>query len=241
MIQHKDNFENYAVNHLGMSSNTLNSYEKEMNKIVCIQTPVIVEERQMNMSLISVFDRLMKEKIIYITGTVNDQMANIISAQLMYLDTLNTNENITFMCNSGGGSVYSGLAIIDAMFLCKTDIHTLCFGMSASMMAVILGNGKKGERSVTRFGKVMLHQSSGGVSGTIVDSKVAYQEWESLNETLFELLGEYTNKSSETVKKDAERDLWLNSVKALEYGIVDKIHWDRDKIITLDNLHEVKK
>lgn len=237
-IIHKDNFQNYAVNHLGMSSNTINAYQ---NSIENIQTPVIVEERQMNMSLISVFDRLMKEKIIYVTSMVNDQMANIISAQLMYLDTLNTKEPITFMCNSGGGSVYAGLSIIDAMDLAKTDIHTTCFGMAASMMSVILGNGKKGERGITRFGKVMTHTSSGGVSGTIIDSEVAFQEWKRLNKNLFELLGDYTGKPAEQVLKDSERDNWMDSIQSLEYGIVDKIYWSKDKIITLDNISEIKK
>jgi ATP-dependent Clp protease protease subunit len=234
----KNDFKNYAVNHLGIPSTTLDSYE---NSIVGIQTPSIVEERPMNMSIISVFDRLMKDKIIYLTGTVNDQMANIISAQLQYLDTLNTNEPITFMVNSGGGSVYAGLSILDTINLSKTQIFTTCYGMAASMMSVILGAGLKGERGITRFSKVMLHQSSGGSGGNIQDAKVAFEEWNSLNEQLFDLLGEYTNKTSEQVKKDASRDLWLNSTKALEYGIVDKIYWSRDKIVTLDNLHEVKK
>jgi ATP-dependent Clp protease protease subunit len=184
---------------------------------------------------------MVKEKIIYVTGTVTDQMANIISAQLMYLDTLNTNEHITFMCNSGGGSVYAGLSIIDSMNLSKTDIHTTCYGMAASMMSVILGNGKKGERAITRFSKVMTHTSSGGVNGTIIDSEIAFKEWSRLNDTLFELLGEYTGKTKEQVLKDSERDNWMDSIQSLEYGIVDKIYWSKDKIITLDNIKEVKK
>lgn len=235
----KNDFKNYAVNHLGIPSTTLDSYENSVSGITAMNTPAIVIEKPTNMQVVSVFDALIKDKIIYVTGTVNDQMANIISAQLLYLDTLNTNEPITFYINSGGGSVYSGNSIISSMYLSKTPVDTICFGMAASMASVILGKGN--ERSIVRFGRVMLHQSSGGANGGIIDSHIAFKEWNRLNDDLFELLGESTNKTSEQVKKDAERDLWLNPIEALEYGIVDKIYWSKDKVITLDNLHEVKK
>lgn len=235
----KNDFKNYAVNHLGIPSTTLNSYE---NSIVGIQTPSIVEERPMNMSIISVFDRLMKDKIIYLTGTVNDQMCNIISAQLQYLDTLNTNEPITLMLNTPGGSVLSGLALLDSFSLSRTQINTTCFGLCASMGAVLVSSGMKGERAITRYGRIMIHQASNqNIGGHISDVLINVENFISLNDQLFDILSENIGKPASKIKEDANRDLWLTSTQALEYGVIDKIYWSKDKVITLDNLYEVKK
>ncbi len=234
MTINNDSFQNYAVKHLGIGSHEVNQYEK-MN-----QTPAVIEEREMRFTLMSVFDRLMKDRIIYIGTPVYSGMANIINAQLMYLDSID-NKDIQFIINSPGGEVYAGLSIIDSMELCKSKIITGVNGMAASMASVLLGAGLKGERTATRFSRVMLHQSSGGTGGNIQDAEVAMKEWKRLNHDLFELLGDYTEKTAEQVKSDASRDLWLGSMEALEYGIIDKVLWSKDKIYTRDNIKDFKK
>jgi ATP-dependent Clp protease protease subunit len=238
----KNDFKNYAVNHLGIPSTTLDSYENSISGITAMNTPAIVIEKPTNMQVVSVFDALIKDKIIYVTGTVNDQMANIISAQLLYLDTLNTNEPITLMLNTPGGSVISGLGILDSMGLSKTPIHTTCFALCASMGAVLVSSGMKGERAITRYGRIMIHQASNqNIGGHISDVLVSVENFISLNDLLFDILSENIGKPASKIKDDANRDLWLTSTQALEYGVIDKIYWSKDKVITLENLHEVKK
>ena len=235
MILYKDTFENFATNHLAISSAHVDEYKKLIN-----QTPAVIEEREMRFTLMSVFDRLMADRIIYVGTPIYSGMANIINAQLLYLDSVN-NKDIEFKINSPGGEVYAGLSTIDSMELCKSEIITGVNGIAASMASVLLGAGVKGKRTATRFSRVMLHQSSGGTGGNIQDAEVAMIEWKRLNHDLFELLGEYSNKTAEQVKKDATRDLWLSSIEALEYGIVDKVFWSKDVTYTRENLKDLKK
>ena len=235
MILHKDSFENYATNHLGISSSHLDSYKKIVG-----QTPAVIEEREMRFTLMSVFDRLMADRIIYIGTPIHSGMANVINAQLLYLDSVN-HKDIQFIINSPGGEVYAGLSTIDSMSLCKSQILTSVNGIAASMASVLLGAGVKGQRTATRFSRVMLHQSSGGTGGNIQDAEVAMTEWKRLNQDLFELLGDYSGKTAEQVKKDATRDLWLSSIEALEYGIVAKVLWSKDVTYTRENLKDFKK
>lgn len=185
-------------------------------------TPYILEERQMNVTVMDVFSRLMMERIIWVAGGVDDHMSTIVQAQLMFLDSLD-NTDITMHIDSPGGSVKSGLSMVDVMDYITSDIRTINTGMAASMGSVLLGAGTKGKRGSLRFSRTMLHQSSGGAGGNIQDARITFKEWEKINDTLFELLGGYCGKTPEQVKSDASRDLWLGAEEALEYGIIDEI------------------
>jgi ATP-dependent Clp protease protease subunit len=203
----------------GISSLSLHHFNKSIESNL---TPYVLEERQMNVTQMDVFSRLMLERIIWVAGTVNDNMSTIVQAQLMFLDSLDNND-ITMHIDSPGGSVKSGLSMVDVMDYVNSDIRTINTGMAASMGSILLGAGTKGKRSSLRFSKTMLHQSSGGFEGNIQDARISMGEWDKLNKTLFELLGTYCNKPTETVMDDASRDLWLSSTEALEYGIIDEI------------------
>jgi ATP-dependent Clp protease protease subunit len=185
-------------------------------------TPYILEERHLNVTAMDVFSRLMMERIIWVAGVVNDNMSTIVQAQLMFLDSIDNND-ITMHIDSPGGSVKSGLSMVDVMDYITSDIRTINTGMAASMGSILLGAGTVGKRSSLRFSRTMLHQSSGGFEGNIQDAEISMKEWVKLNETLFQLLGTYCNKTAEQVMKDATRDLWLSSQDALEYGIIDEI------------------
>jgi ATP-dependent Clp protease protease subunit len=203
----------------GISSLSLDYHSKKIQNSL---TPYILEERQMNVTIMDVFSRLMMERIIWVAGVVDDHMSTIVQAQLMFLDSLDTND-ITMHIDSPGGSVKSGLSMVDVMDYIKSDIRTINTGMAASMGSVLLGAGTKGKRGSLRFSRTMLHQSSGGFQGNIKDAEIDMIEWKKLNDILFDLLGGYCGKSSEQVKMDADRDLWLSSDEALEYGIIDEI------------------
>ncbi len=203
----------------GISGMGLHHYTKQVESSL---TPYILEERQINITVMDVFSRLMMERIIWVAGPVNDSMSTVVQAQLMFLDSIDSTD-ITMHIDSPGGSVKSGLSMVDVMEYINSDIRTVNTGMAASMGSILLGAGTKGKRCSLRFSRTMLHQSSGGFEGNILDAKINMVEWEKLNKTLFELLGEYCNKPSEQVMKDAERDLWLSASDALEYGIIDEI------------------
>jgi len=203
----------------GISSLNLHYYNKQVENSL---TPYVIEERQLNIAQLDVFSRLMMERIIWVAGEVNDNMSVITQAQLMFLDSVDTND-ITMHIDSPGGSVKSGLSMVDVMDYIISDIRTINTGMAASMGSILLGAGTKGKRSSLRFSRTMLHQSSGGFRGNIQDAKIDMIEWEKLNDSLFELLGSYCEKTAEQVKSDASRDLWLSSQDALEYGIIDEI------------------
>lgn len=241
----KDNFQKYAVKHMGMSSNTINDY---MNHVVNLHTPNVVEtsDSSKRMSLINIFDRLMSDKTIHISNEVNQLMADILICQLIYLDTLDTNVPITIITDSGGGSVRAGLTIYDSINLSKTPIDMTCAGMAASMMSVLSStantgdNGVKGVRRMLKHAEFMLHQVSYGSSGSLVSNEIAYQEARKKNSILFSILAKNTGKTKEEIIKDSPNDKWLNSVESLKYGLVDEILWEKNKIITLDNVSEVE-
>jgi ATP-dependent Clp protease protease subunit len=203
----------------GLSSLDLFRYNQRVEDSL---TPYILEERQMNVTVMDVFSRLMMERIIWVAGEVNDHMSTIVQAQLMFLDSID-NTDVTMHIDSPGGSVKSGLSMVDVMEYINSDIRTINTGMAASMGSVLLGAGTKGKRGSLRFSRTMLHQSSGGAGGNIQDARITMVEWEKLNDTLFELLGGYCGKTAEQVKTDASRDLWLSSEDALSYGIIDEI------------------
>ena len=212
-------FRKYAMSEYNLSSMNLHYFE---NQIEDSMTPYILEEREMRVTQMDIFSRLMRERLLWVAGPVNDRMSTVVQAQLMYLDSTD-NLDITMHIDSPGGSVKSGLSMVDVMDYIKCDIRTVNTGMAASMGSVLLGAGTKGKRSSLRFSKTMLHQSSGGAYGNIQDARINMIEWEKTNKILFDLLGSYCNKPSEQVMQDASRDLWLSAEEALEYGIIDEI------------------
>ena len=203
----------------GVSSLNIHNFNKSIESSL---TPYILEERSLNVTVMDVFSRLMMERIIWVAGEVNDHMSTVVQAQLMFLDSLDNND-ITMHIDSPGGSVKSGLSMVDVMSYIRSDIRTINTGMAASMGSILLGAGTKGKRGSLRFSRTMLHQSSGGFRGNIQDAKIDMIEWEKLNNILFDLLGEYCGKSGDQVKQDASRDLWLSADDALAYGIIDEI------------------
>jgi|TARA_R110000744_G_scaffold119065_1_gene222180 ATP-dependent Clp protease protease subunit len=219
MIDIKSEFEKYSVKHLGVSSLKLHDYQSSM-------TPYILEERELRATQMDIFSRLMMERIIWCAGPVDDRMSTIVQAQLMFLDTL-SDEDVIMHIDTPGGSVKSGLSIVDVMDYVKCDVATINTGMAASMGAVLLGAGAKGKRASLRFSRTMIHQSSGGSVGNIQDARIDFEEWEKINTTLFELLGKYCGKTTKQVIKDANRDKWLSSSDALNYGIIDEIVTNR--------------
>jgi ATP-dependent Clp protease protease subunit len=203
----------------GVSGLNLHYYNQRVEDSL---TPYILEERQLNVTAMDVFSRLMMERIIWVAGGVDDHMSTVVQAQLMFLDSLDNND-ITMHIDSPGGSVKSGLSMVDVMDYITSDIRTINTGMAASMGSILLGAGTKGKRSSLRFSRTMLHQSSGGFRGNIQDAEIDMVEWKKLNDILFELLGGYCDKPAEQVKQDASRDLWLSADEALSYGIIDEI------------------
>jgi ATP-dependent Clp protease protease subunit len=185
-------------------------------------TPYILEEREMRVTQMDIFSRLMRDRLLWVAGPVNDNMSTVVQAQLMYLDSVDKID-ITMHIDSPGGSVKSGLSMVDVMDYIKCDIRTVNTGMAASMGSILLGAGTKGKRSSLRFSRTMLHQSSGGFRGNIQDAEIDMDEWKKINQTLFDLLGQYCNKKPSQVMKDASRDLWLSSEEALKYGIIDEV------------------
>ena len=218
-MDYNKEFKKYAMSDHGVSSMNLHYYNQQIENSM---TPYILEEREMRATQMDIFSRLMMDRLLWVAGPVNDQMSTVVQAQLMFLDTT-SDEDITMHIDSPGGSVKSGLSMVDVMDYIKADIRTVNTGMAASMGSVLLGAGTKGKRASLRHSQTMLHQSSGGFSGNIQDAEIDMKNWLKLNDTLFALLGEYCDKKPEQVKADATRDLWLDSQEALDYGIIDSI------------------
>jgi ATP-dependent Clp protease protease subunit len=212
-------FKKYAQSDWNVGSSRFDYYQKQIESSL---TPYILEEREMRVTQMDIFSRLMRDRILWVAGPVNDNMSTVVQAQLMFLDNVDKLD-ITMHIDSPGGSVKSGLSMVDVMEWIKSDIQTINTGMAASMGSVLLGAGTKGKRSSLRHSRTMLHQSSGGFSGNIQDAEVDWAEWQKINQELFVLLGGYCGKDAEQVKKDATRDLWLNAEEALAYGIIDDI------------------
>jgi len=229
-----DEFKEYAIKHMGISSLQMHYWEQVQNEIYNKPqvynsvTPMVLEERELRVTMMSVFDRMMMDRIIWLAGPVNDRMSTIVQAQLMFLDNLET-KDITLHVDSPGGSVKSGLSIVDVMDYVASDIITINTGMAASMGSILLGAGTKGKRYALRFSRVMLHQVSTGAYGNIQDIRISLKEGEKYNELLFGLLGQYTDKDPKQVMEDAQRDLWLSSEEAVKYGIVDSVIQNKPK------------
>lgn len=224
-MNYNQDFINYATKHLNINSMQLHYWEKLQDKLYgpnASLTPYITEESDRRSIQMDIFSRMQMERIIWVAGVVNDNMSVVTTAQLMWLDTQG-NEDITMHIDSPGGSVKSGLSMVDVMNYVSSDIMTINTGMAASMGSVLLGAGTKGKRYSLPHSRVMLHQVSSAMQGDIQSMRISFQESEKYNNELFRMLGEYCDKDPEQVKKDADRDLWLSSEEAVEYGIIDSV------------------
>lgn len=212
-------FEKYALSK-GISSSKLNCHKTEIENGL---TPYIIESRDMGSIMqLDIFSRLMKDRIIWISGVVDQQMADIVQAQLMYLDSVE-NSDITLHINSPGGSVLHGLGIVDVMNYIKSDVVTINVGMAASMGSILLSSGTKGKRSALPYSKVMLHQVSAGTEGNVQDMRISHLEAEKYNYILFQILAENCGKSFDEVLEISRRDKWFNSDEALQFGLIDEV------------------
>lgn len=209
-------FEKYATKHQGVSSTYY-------NQIISSMTPYIIEERQLNVAQMDVFSRLMMDRIIFMGTAINDQIANIIQAQLLFLESTDASKDIQIYINSPGGSVYAGLGIYDTMQFIKPDVATICTGMAASMGAVLLCAGEKGKRSALPHSRVMIHQPMGGAQGQASDIEITAREIMILKEELYRIIAKHSEQTYEKVYEDSDRDYWMKADKALEYGMIDEI------------------
>jgi ATP-dependent Clp protease, protease subunit len=213
-------FEKYAVKHHGISSNTLNSYASHL---VTALTPNIIEERPMNVAVMDVYSRLMMDRIIFLGYPINDEVANIVTAQLLFLDSTDRTRDINMYINSPGGSVYSGLGVYDTMQYVTPDIATICIGIAASMACVLLAAGTKGKRAALKHARVMMHQPSGAIGGQASDIEITVAEIRKLKRELYEVISNHSGKSVEVIEKDFDRDHWMTAIESKEYGLVDEV------------------
>lgn len=216
-------FKKYATYHMGLNTLTTEAVMNHQANVDMAMTPYILEEREMRVTQMDIFSRLMRDRILWLAGGVDDRMSTVVQAQLMFLDNVNSKSDITMHIDSPGGSVKSGLSMINLMEYVSCDIATVNTGLCASMGAVLLAAGTKGKRSSLRFSRTMVHQSSGGAGGHISDAKITWREWEKVNAQLFDLLSEYTGRPAEQIIKDADRDLWFSAQEAVEYGLIDEV------------------
>ena len=213
-------FRKYATKHLGINSLRLDQYSSVYNNYI---TPNIIEERQLNVAQMDVFSRLMMDRIIFLGVPINDDVANIIQAQLLFLESSDPAQDIQIYLNSPGGAVHSGLGIYDTMQYITPDVSTICTGMAASMGAVILAAGKEGKRSALPHSRVMIHQPMGGAEGQAADIEITAREILKLKKELYNILAKHTGNTYKKIEKDSDRDYWMTATEAKKYGMVDEI------------------
>ena len=216
-------FRKYAIQHMGMSSNSLYSYMKTQSMHVTNFTPYIIEERQLNAQALDVFSRLMMDRIIFMGTAIDDYVANVIQAQLLFLSSVDAKRDIQIYINSPGGVVYSGLAIYDTMHFITPDVATICTGIAASMAAVLLCAGAKGKRAGLSHSRVMIHQPLGGAQGQASDMEITLKEILKLKTELYNIISNHSGQPFEKVEKDSDRDYWMRSAEAKEYGMIDEV------------------
>ncbi len=214
-------FEKFAIKDQGINSNY---YGKIMSSMYPTNlTPNIIEERQMNIAIFDVFSRLMMDRIIFMGTGINDQVANIIQAQLLFLESTDASKDIQIYINSPGGSVYAGLGIYDTMQFIKPNVATICTGMAASMGAVLLCAGEKGKRSALPHSRVMIHQPLGGAQGQASDIEITAREILTLKKELYDIIAKHSGQTYDQVYNDSDRDYWMKADKAKEYGMIDEV------------------
>ena len=216
----KDEFRKFATGHLGISSYQLDSYASIYGEY---RSPTVIEERQMNVAQMDVFSRLMMDRIIFLGTAINDYVANIIQGQLLFLSSVDSSKDISIYINSPGGGVYAGLGIYDTMQYISPNVSTICTGMAASMAAVLMAAGEKGKRSALKHSRIMIHQPLGGVQGQASDIEITAREIKKLRDELYSILSTHSGQPFERIERDSDRDYWMTSYEALEYGMIDEV------------------
>ncbi len=219
-MKEQSEFYKFATKHLNMNSLALDKYTSITSSYI---SPSILEERQLNVTQMDVFSRLMMDRIIFLGTPIDDYVANVIQAQLLFLDTSDPGKDISIYLNSPGGSVHAGLGIYDTMQFISSDVATICTGMAASMAAVLLVAGEKGKRSALRHSRVMIHQPMGGMQGQAADMEINYKQIMLLRDELYQIIADHSGQSFDKIMKDSDRDYWMTSAEALEYGMIDKM------------------
>ena len=217
----KKEFRDFSVKHLGNNGLVTEQYMGMFNPMNL--TPYITEERRLNVAQMDVFSRLMMDRIIFLGTVIDDQVANIVTAQLLFLESADPNKDIQIYINSPGGSVYAGLGIYDTMQIIKPDVATICTGMAASMGAVLLVAGEKGKRSALKHSRVMIHQPSGGAQGVASDMEINLREMLKLKKELYDIISSHSGQTYEWVEKASDRDYWMTSHEAKGFGMVDEV------------------
>lgn len=223
MMFDKNEFQKYAVKHLGMNSMHVEKYA--LQSIANIQnfTPYIIEERTLNVAQMDVFSRLMMDRIIFLGVGINDQVANIVQAQLLFLESVDSKRDIQIFINSPGGSVIAGLGIYDTMQYVSPDVATICTGMAASMGAVLLCAGAARKRSALPHSRVMIHQPLGGMQGQASEMEIYYKEMVKTKKELYDILSKHTGQPYEKIEQDSDRDYWMTAAEAKEYSMIDEV------------------
>lgn len=215
-----NDFRKFATSHLRMSGNALDDYMKITSNYI---SPTIIEERQLNVAQMDVFSRLMMDRIIFLGTQVDDYTANVVQAQLLYLDSSDPGKDISLYINSPGGAVYAGLGIYDTMQFISSSVSTICTGMAASMAAILLVAGTKGKRFALKHSRVMIHQPMGGAQGQASDIEITAREIQKLKKELYQIIADHSGKTFEQIEKDSDRDYWMTSEEAKAYGMIDEV------------------
>ncbi len=215
-----DEFRKYAIKHRGISSTAFDKYTSVVTNYL---NPTIIEERQLNVAQMDVFSRLMMDRIIFLGVPIDDTVANVIQAQLLFLESSDNSRDITIYINSPGGSVYAGLGIYDTMQLISPEIQTVCTGLAASMASVLLCAGSKGRRAALSHSRVLIHQPLGGAEGQASDIEITAREIGKLKHELYEIIAKHSGQPFDKIWADGDRDYWMTSQEALEYGMIDEI------------------
>lgn len=216
----KDEFRKFATQHMGVSSLSLDKYTSISNSYI---SPTIIEERQLNVASMDVFSRLMMDRIIFLGVPIDDHVANIIMAQLLFLESTDHSKDIQIYFNSPGGSVHAGLGIYDTMQYIKCDVATICTGMAASMGAVLLTAGTAGKRSALKHSRIMIHQPMGGAQGQASDIEITAREILKLKKELYTIIADHSGNTYEKIEKNSDRDYWMTAAEAKEYGMIDEV------------------
>ncbi len=226
---HPNEFQKYATKHLGINSMVMHDYVNNFNDNIYGMTPNIVEERKMNAAILDVFSRLMMDRIIFLGTGIDDYVANIITAQLLFLQSTDSSKDIYMYINSPGGSVYAGLGVYDTMQLVSPDVSTICTGMAASMGAVLQCAGAKGKRSALYHSRIMIHQPLGGARGQASDIEIVHNEIQKLKKELYTIIAFHTGQTYEKIWEDSDRDYWMKAEEAKTYGLVDEVLVSKSK------------
>ena len=218
-MSHKQEFRDFAVKHMNLNGLATDQYIETITNL----TPNIIEERRMNAVAMDVFSRLMMDRIIFLGVPIDDYVANIVTAQLLFLESTDAQKDILMYINSPGGSVYAGMGMYDTMQYVRPDVATICTGMAASMGAILLSSGAKNKRTALPHSRVMIHQPMGGIGGQASDIQITAQEIKKIKTELYEILSKHSGKSVKEIENDSDRDYWMRAPEALKYGLIDEV------------------